>query len=44
MLYVKKKKVFNRQGCPVSAILFLFLNVMEILSTKINNSDSVKRF
>lgn len=31
-----------RQGCPVSAILFLF--VMEILSTRINNSDSVNGF
>lgn len=31
-----------RQGCPLSAILFVI--VMEILSTKIKNSDSVKGF
>lgn len=31
-----------RQGCPVSAILFLF--VIEILSARINNSASVKGF
>lgn len=31
-----------RQGCPLSAILFVI--VMEILSTKMKNSDSVKGF
>lgn len=31
-----------RQGCPLSAISFVI--VMEILSTKIKNSDSVKGF
>lgn len=31
-----------RQGCPLSAISFVI--VMEILSTKMKNSDSVKGF
>lgn len=31
-----------RQGCPVSAILYLF--AVEILYTKINNSVCVKGF
>lgn len=31
-----------RQGCPVSAILFLF--VMEILNEKINSSNSIRGF
>lgn len=31
-----------RQGCPVSAILFLF--VMEILNERINSTNSIKGF
>lgn len=40
----KKCKMYRgiRQGCPVSAILFLF--VMEILNEKINSSNSIRGF
>jgi hypothetical protein len=31
-----------RQGCPISAIIFLF--VVEIMSIKINSSDKIKGF
>ena len=35
-------KRWIRQGCPISAIIFLF--VVEIMSIKINSSDNIKGF